>query len=169
MVWLCPFVHSHGSIHTPTPQRILPSSQRLLFLICYERSFFLIKDIDPASIPTSGYIGSTNTREHSDSKPRTEVKRKKLENTTTTKKKKKTKLLKLRPNFQRHDDTAPQATKAHDFQSDALKKETTSMPPPSLLRINEQMFPPGRHEPKQEASQHNASKEGHDARRRRRC
>jgi hypothetical protein len=68
-----------------------------------------------------------------------------------------------------HDDTAPQVTKAHDFQSDALKKEMTPIPPASLLRINEQMFPPGRHEPKQEASQHNASKEGHDARRRRRC
>jgi hypothetical protein len=36
------------------------------------------------------------------------------------------------------------------------------MSPSSLLRIIEEMFPPGRHKPKQEASQHNASKEGYD-------
>jgi hypothetical protein len=54
------------------------------------------------------------------------------------------------PNAQ--DIKAPQAAKVHDLQSDALEKEIASMPPPSLLRRFREMFPPGGHQPKQEAS-----------------
>jgi hypothetical protein len=59
--------------------------------------------------------------------------------------------------------------KVHDLQNDALKKETTLMPLSSLLWRLREMFPPRGPQPKQEASQHNASKEGRDARRRHRC
>jgi hypothetical protein len=57
-------------------------------------------------------------------------------NTTTTIKKKKNKRLIFRANFQRHDHTAPQATKAHDFKSDARNGADAAVIAPPNNRRN---------------------------------